>query len=218
MLKAIIFDMDWVLVESAEAIKKSFEKFFEKRGIDIQDFDRNKHAWRSLADHLTIWQKKYNVSHDIIVQDLSEEAWKYQFEFMTLKPNDNINRLIHNAKTKWIKVAVATSSTKKRAIEMLGMIEVYDKLDAFVTCNDVAKNKPNPDIFLKAAEMVWIAPENCLVIEDAVNGIQAAKAAWMKSLGRVWPHHTKEELSIADMTFTDFKDITLSDLEKIFTI
>jgi beta-phosphoglucomutase-like phosphatase (HAD superfamily) len=67
---------------------------------------------------------------------------------------------------------------------------------------------------LKAADLLGIRPENCLVIEDAVNWIQAAISAWMKSLGKIW-EHTDEELKIANKTFTDFKKITLLELEKI---
>jgi HAD superfamily hydrolase (TIGR01509 family) len=52
---------------------------------------------------------------------------------------------------------------------MLELVNVYDKLDAFVTCEDVKNSKPEPDIFLKAADLLGIRPENCLVIEDAVN-------------------------------------------------
>lgn len=99
---------------------------------------------------------------------------------------------------------------------MLELVGVFHQLDAFVTCEDVAKSKPEPDIFLKAAEIVNIEPNDCIVIEDAVNGIQAAQAAGMKTAGKITKHHTQEELNIADITFEDFSEISLKDLKKVF--
>lgn len=218
MLKGIIFDMDWVLVNSTWSIRKSFVKVFEQYGVDIKQSDKRKYLWRSLADQLKMRKEEYNIKEDILVAEFSEQALEYQLELMKedLKPDPFVQKLIQEAKNKWIKIAVATSSSKKRAILMLELIGVYQTLDAFVTCEDVEKNKPSPDIFLKAAELLDIEPKDCVVIEDALNGIEAAKSAWMKSAGKVWMHHTREEFSIAEIAFENFSEIELQDLERVF--
>jgi len=80
---------------------------------------------------------------------------------------------------------VATSSSRRRAKIMLDLLGVSPLLDAFITCEDVEKSKPDPAIFLKAAETLGIQPQDCIVVEDAVNGIQAAQAGGMKSAGKI---------------------------------
>lgn len=187
MLQAIIFDMDGVLINSSGYIGKSFALVFKKYGIDISQSDKKKHLGKSLSDQMKIWKEEFNIQQEINVEDFSKEALTYQLEFMKdeLHPNKYIQKLIADAKKKGIKIAVGTSSHKERAITMLKLVEIFDKLDILVTFEDVEKGKPSPDIFLKAAELVNVQPENCVVIEDALNGIQAARAAHMKVIGKV---------------------------------
>ena len=116
-------------------------------------------------------KEEYNIQENISLEEFREEALKYQLEYMKedLKPDHFVQKLIQEAKNRGIKIAVATSSSKKRAIKLLELVGIYDQLDAIVTCEDVEKSKPEPDIFLKAAELLHIEPENCIVIEDAMN-------------------------------------------------
>ena len=218
MLQAIIFDMDWVLVDSAWYIFKSFVKAFEKYWIDIQSSDKRKYLWRSLEDQFKMRKDEFNITMDISLEDFSKEAYRCQLELMkdVLVSDDNVQQLIMEAKSQWIKISVATSSFKYRAVDMLQLVWVYNHLDVLVTCEDVENNKPSPDIFLKAAELIQIKPENCLVIEDALNGIQAAKSANMKAVAKLWQHHTKEDFISADFIFSDFSEISLPILQKLF--
>ena len=218
MLKAIIFDMDWVLADSTESIRKSFAKIFEKYWVDISQWDKRKYLWRALKDQLDMLKEEYHVQRDIPVKEFSDEAFQYELEFMKdkLHPDPEIQNFIQEAKEKWNKIAVATSSSRRRAKIMLDLLGVSPLLDAFITCEDVEKSKPDPAIFLKAAETLGIQPQDCIVVEDAVNGIQAAQAGGMKSAGKIWPEQTREELSIADIVFSDFSEISISDLENIF--
>lgn len=210
--------MDWVLVKSTWANWKSFVKVFEKYWVDIQQSDKKKYLWRSLEDQLKMWKEEYNIKENITLEDFQREALVYQLEMMkeVLVPDPYVIKLIDEAKAKWIKIAVATSSEKNRAIKMLWLVWVYDKLDAFASCEDVVKSKPEPDIFLKASDLLKVEPQNSVVIEDALNGIQAAKSAWMKAVWKLWSHHTKEEFNIAELVFSDFSEINIESLERIF--
>ena len=215
MLQAIIFDMDWVLVNTTRAIWPSFLKTLQTLWVDFGHYDEKKYLGRWLSEQFEIWKKDYNLT--ISLQEFSEMAFKYELETMkdTLIPDPRVQQLIHDAKAKWIKIAVGTSSFKYRAVALLQLIDVYNQLDAFVTRDDVAKTKPSPEIFLKAAELLHIVPENCIVIEDALNGIEAAKAAGMKCAGKIWPHHTREEFGSADLVFWEFSEIDLEYLENV---
>jgi beta-phosphoglucomutase-like phosphatase (HAD superfamily) len=77
-------------------------------------------------------------------------------------------------------------------------------------------SKPAPDIFLKAAELLQIEPENCVVVEDAINGIQAAQSAGMKVIVKVKPSRSKEGFDKADRMFQEFDEISLLDLQHLF--
>lgn len=218
MLQAIIFDMDWVLVNSTPYIRQSFGIMLKKYWVDISKLDRKKYLWRRLAEQIQMWKLDFDIKKNINVEDFSREAMAYQMEFMKdeLLPNPDIINLIIEAKNKNIKLAVGTWSTKQRAIDTLKLIWVFDYIEILITSEDVQNGKPHPEVFLKAAKLLNIQPENCIVIEDALNGIEAAKTAEMKVAGKVWPHHTKEELQVADLVFENFSEITVQDLENLF--
>lgn len=220
-LKAIIFDMDGVLVDSVGGIRKSFVKVFEDLWISTEQFkklNKEKYEGRTLSEQLQMRKKDLGLKQDLDPVSFSREAFKYQLEMAKNQyvPNPDILKFIQDAKDKKIKIAVATSSLKDRAITLLTLVWVYDKLDALISCEDIVQGKPNPESFLKVAIHIYIKPENCVVVEDAVNGIEAAKAAWMKVIAKV-PSHCKEEgFKQANMIFQKFSQISLEDLENLF--
>jgi len=176
-IKAIIFDMDGVLVDSVDLNIKSFNMVLKKYNVKLNKDNFRKYLGKSLKDQIAMWKKDFNLKEEFNTLDFSKEAFRYQLDLMKndLKPNQDILDLIKAAKKKEIKIAVATSSTKFRAEEMLKAVDIFEELDAFVTAEDVKNHKPAPDVFLKAAELLNTEPQNCIVFEDAVNGIEAAK-------------------------------------------
>ncbi len=219
MLKAIIFDMDGVLVESEGAISQSFNLVLEKYGVNLASINKKEYLGRSLRDQMEVWKKMFpQIPKDLEVEKFSKEALKYQLEISSeqLKPNEAILNLIEIAKRQDIKIAVATSSVKYRAEIFLELMGILDKLDALVTADDVAKHKPNPAVFLEAAKRLQVEPKDCVVIEDAVNGIQAAKSAGMKVVAKLTEHHEREDFFEADYIFSDFKDLKIDDLKNLF--
>ncbi len=219
MLKAIIFDMDGVLVESEGAISQSFNLVLEKYGVNLTNINKKEYLGRSLRDQMEVWKKMFpQIPKDLEVEKFSKEALKYQLEISSeqLKPNESILNLIKSAKEQGIKIAVATSSMKYRAETFLELMGILDKLDTLVTADDVIKHKPNPAVFLEAAKRLQVEPKNCVVIEDAVNGIEAAKGAGMKAVAKLTQHHAREDFFEADYIFSDFKDLKINDLINLF--
>lgn len=221
MLQLIIFDMDWVLLDSPVYIEQSFHKLFqEKYGIDISWSDRKRYLWRALKEQIPMYSEEYNINIDLTPEEFSTLAFSYELELYKshLQKNIDVISLIESAHQNNIKVAVATSSTHKRAETILSVLGIDDLLDAFITIEDVEHGKPAPDLFLKAAEILWIAPIASVVIEDAINGIQAATAANMKSIWKITDYHTQEEFleAGAKLTFSQFNTLSLSDLQNIF--
>jgi HAD superfamily hydrolase (TIGR01509 family) len=124
-----------------------------------------------------------------------------------LRPIDNALELIGFLKKAGFRLALATSSYTEYAqlvLEKLGIDSVFDKM---VTGNDVSKGKPDPEIFLKAAEQLGVLPEECMVIEDSGFGVQAAKKAGMFCFGFRSPNSMNQDLSMADRIVDDIGEV-----------
>jgi len=219
MLEAIIFDMDGVLVKSEDAISLSFNKVLEKYGVKLNPENKKKYLGRSLRDQLIIMKEDNSkIPKDLNVQQFSKESFQYQLELLKeeLIPDTIILNLIRKAKENNIKIAVATSSLRYRAEIFLELIGVLSNLDILVTSEDVLNHKPHPDIFLETAKRLNILPENCIVIEDAKNGIDGAKNAKMKTIGVITKNHSAEELKHADLIITNLTELTIEKIKKLF--
>lgn len=217
MLKAIIFDMDGVLVNSPFYVTGAFNTLLNKYGINLTQEQRKKTLGMPLRDQLKEWRNEFNLP-EIDPLDFSNKAFAIELSLMKheLHPNPTIISLINAAKLKGIKIAVATSSTKERARTILGLVQLNKLIDALVTCEDVAKHKPHPDLFLKAAELVKANPSECIVFEDAKNGVEAAKRAHMKAVALLNDFNTRKDFQgLADAIIKDFSEMDLQRLEKI---
>ena len=109
------------------------------------------------------------------------------------------------------KIPFALGSASKNARPILKKIDLYDKFDAIVDGTDVSKAKPDPEVFLIAADKLKTAPHNCVVFEDSVAGVQAANIGKMTSVGI----GDTDVLSEADHIFTDFTEIKIEFIENL---
>lgn len=214
MIRAVIFDMDGVLINSTKYIWKSFNILLSKFGVNISNKDIKKYLGKSLRDQIKMWKEDFNIKEEIDYTKFSEAAFKTELRLMKNEPESNheAKKVVEKLKEKGLKIAVATSSQKPRAEKMLSILGIKNKLDTIVTADDVDNHKPNPDIFLKASNNLGVSPEECVVIEDAANGIEAAKKAKMKAIAILTEYHTKEELKEADLIVNSLSEI---DYEKI---
>ena len=115
-----------------------------------------------------------------------------------LKPLPGVRAFMEKCKRRGLKTAIATSADRTKMEANLREIGLKETdFDAVVNALDVTRQKPFPDIYIKAAEKVLLNPEECLVVEDAVNGVRAAKTAGAKCLG-LTTSFTEKELSGAD--------------------
>jgi beta-phosphoglucomutase len=114
-----------------------------------------------------------------------------------------------------IHIAVATSTKRTIAVEILQKVGVYTLVDVLVGGDEIIKGKPNPEIFLTAAERLDVAPENCIVFEDSLAGVQAGLKAHMHVVAMLTSHR-KEEFPEVKQTLHDFVGVGVkSFLEEI---
>jgi HAD superfamily hydrolase (TIGR01509 family) len=216
MLKALLFDMDGVLVDSTFAIWTSYSTLLKDENVHFSEEYIKKNLARSLRDNLAAFKKEFHIK-DYDLMDFSKKTGAIQLDMLKEEKVDiNLIKLLEQAKKHNIKCAVATSSTRWRAENILDIIRIRKFFDVVVTAEDVTSHKPAPDVFLHAAKSINVKPEECVVFEDARNGIEAAKAAGMKSIGKLTKYNSMDELERADLIINDFSELNLEKIRELF--
>ncbi len=211
-IKAVIFDMDGVLTDSEPIINAAALAMFEEKGLIAQPDDFLPFVGTGEDRYIGGVAEKYGFPLDL------PAAKKRTYEiYLALVPArleafPGTQELVRQCRPAGLKIAVASSADLIKIEANLRKISLPPDLwDAIVSAEDVTNKKPAPDIFLAAARKLVLAPEQCVVIEDAVNGIQAAKAAGMRcvAVAQTFP---AEKLGGADITRKTIADVTLVDL------
>ncbi len=217
MLKAVIFDMDGVLVDSPKYNKIAFQRVMAEHGIMIPDDYHKRHLGVSFRDTVADVEKTHGVKLPPLMS-LSQKATAMQIEFLKadLKPNPLLKHFLKDIKKSGLKLAVGTASMRYRAEKFLELLGILNELDVLVTSDEVQNHKPSPDIYLETARQLKCKPSECVVIEDALSGIAAAKAAGMKVVGLVTQFHTATELKNTDLVVESLTELKLGALKKLF--
>lgn len=198
MIKAVLFDMDGVLVDSEEFICKASVKMFSELNVEVKAEDFLPFVGAGEDRYLGGVAEKYHVSMDIpAAKERTYAIYKKLIKNnMQLLPG--VKTFIQRCKSRELKIALATSADKTK---MEANLEVMDfplsTFDAVVNGLDIKRKKPYPDIYIKAASLIGVSPRNCLVVEDAVNGVEAAKAAGSRCLA-ITSSFTRSQLHKAD--------------------
>lgn len=179
----IIFDMDGVIIDSERISFKCFQEVLKEYKYTMDEQVYLKFIGRNVQGIKEALLKEYGDDFPF------DEIYKKKSQLALETTNKNgvivksgVHELMDYLKEKKYKIAVATSTRRKRALELLEEAKVRSKVD-FIVCGDEVENsKPDPEIFLKAAKGLGVDPEKCMVIEDSDSGITAAHAAKMKGI------------------------------------
>ncbi len=193
-MQGVIFDLDGVLVSTDELHYQAWKKLADELGIT--DFNREDNVRQrgvsrmaSLEVVLEKGDKEYSEEEKVEMAERKNDYYKEMLQSLddsAVLPGafDTLKMLRERG------ILTAVGSASKNApliLEKTGLLPLIDKISCGL---DVTKSKPDPEVFLVAASKLELAPENCLVVEDAKAGIDAAKAGGMKSLG-VGPFHNE---------------------------
>ena len=183
MLKAVIFDVDGTLLDTERIYMQAWKEAAAEQGYVMPDELLNKTRGVDAKVAARIFEEEigngfsYQKTRPIRVR-IAEEI--IERESPILKPG--VLELLSFLREKGIRLSVASSTKTKTTKEHLQINGIADWFEVIVGGDMITKGKPNPDIFLKAAELLGEAPENCIVVEDSPAGIRAGSAAGMKTV------------------------------------
>ena len=181
MIKAVLFDMDGVLVDSEELTFVAAIEMLKERGADARREDFLPFIGAGDIAYLGGAAGVHGLKYDRSMSDITYA----KYEKLVLEHDiayKNTVKTVLKLKDMGLKLAVCTSSDLVKMNINLKAIGLQDKFDALINGRDIVNNKPAPDIYLKGASLLGAAPSECLVVEDAENGILAAKAAGMHNV------------------------------------
>ncbi|MFC2115670.1 HAD family hydrolase [Bacteroidota bacterium] len=207
MLKAVLFDMDGVLVDSEEYIRNAAIEMFREKGHTVHALDFMPFVGCGENRFLGGVAEKYGIPMDI-EKDKSRTYLIYeQICAGKLTALPGVFETIKLCRSLQLKTAVATSADEFKMLVNLKEIGLpLQTFDVTVFADMVIKKKPDPEIYLTAAEMLHLSPNECLVVEDAPSGLQAANAAGMRSLA-LSTTFPDDELGLADWIIPDLSHI-----------
>lgn len=211
MIEAVIFDMDGVLVDNRDIHIDAFVVFCKRYGIDFNGDDLLAHFGKGNDEIIP-----EVLSADIVnrygleaLADEKEAIYRDIFE-KSIEPTRGLVAFLKDLKASGIKCAVGSSGQKANVDFVLDKCEIAPYFTTIVNGDMVTKCKPDPEIFLTAAKLMGVNPANCLVIEDAFAGIQAAHAAGMKviAMSTTYSVEQLEDGATFDLLVPDFTTLT----------
>lgn len=178
MIKAVIFDMDGLMINSERATFEGYQEVMKKMNLTISEEFYMTLLGKTLKSVTELFYEKYG--DDFPLNDVIVDVHKYlnnRFENEGVPLKKGLIELLTYLKENNYQAIVATSSTRRRVNHILELANLTQYFDDSICGDEVAKGKPHPDIFLKACEKLNVNPNEALVLEDSEAGIHAAHNA-----------------------------------------
>lgn len=211
MTEAVIFDLDGSMVDSMWIWRDIDIEYLGRFGIALPENLQACIEGMSFSETAAYFKNRFQLpcTPEEIKSDWNRMARdKYTHE---VPIKEGVPELLEYCKANGIKVGIATSNSRELVEALVNAHHFASYFDCIMTACDVSKGKPAPDIYLAVAEALCVAPENCLVFEDIIPGIQAGLAAGMKVCAvydRYSEHQDEEKRRIADYYTYHFRELT----------
>jgi len=214
-MRSAIFDMDGVLADSEPLICAAASEMFRERGLAVCAADFDPFVGAGENRYIGGVAEKYGLALDLAAAKARTYELYLQMVPGKLQVFPGAFELVTACRAAGWPCAIASSADRIKVDANLRKIGLpIETWQAVVTAEDVERRKPDPALFLKAAGRLGVPPADCTVIEDAVNGVAAAKAAGMRCVA-VATSFPPEKLTQADLVRASIGDITLADLRGI---
>lgn len=208
MIKAVIFDLDGTMVETENSVWVHVNHILaEKHGKKFDESVRKKMMGRKESEALQIFLDHHQI--DATVEQLVEERQELLLQLVDrVKANPGLYELITLLNKMGIKKGIATSSFYPFASKVLEKVNLTSEFEVFVTGNQIRNGKPHPEIFLTVAKKLDVDPKDCLVLEDAQNGVEGAYNAGMKVIAIPHQYSVDHDFSKATMILKSLTEVT----------
>lgn len=213
-MKACIFDLDGVLVDTAKYHFIAWQRLANNLHVEFREHDNEQLKGLSRDASLEYILKKGKIS----ASTSEKEVWKEQknnwyLELVNTMQADevlpNCKELLSDLKSNGLKIGLGSAS--KNASLILTRVNIKHFFDVIIDGTVTSRSKPDPEVFLLGAKALGLEPKDCIVFEDAINGVKAAKAGGFTTIGI----GEKEVLTEADFVFTDLRSLNFETLNRL---
>ena len=182
-IKAVLFDMDGVLIDTEKYLTKFWQQAAREAGLDLDITEF--YEFRSLASRFAAveFQKKYGSQYDYFaIRERRKELMNAHLAEHGIEMKPEVKETLQVLKERGYYIAVVTATDEERTKQYLSEIGIYDWFDSIICATMVERGKPFPDVYLYACERIGCRPEECMAVEDSPNGVAAASAAGCRTV------------------------------------
>ena len=210
---AIICDLDGLLTDTETLHYKSYREIFPEFGFEVSESDYAEH-WIRQGRGISDYVAEYGLSCN--AEDVRQRKLEVYLRLLDteVEPMPGALDFLDRMRDKY-RLALASSSYKSSVSGVLNALDIADRFEVIVCGDQVVRAKPEPDIFLKAAELLQVAPADCVVLEDAEKGVRAAIAAGMSCIAVPNRFTKNNDFTQATVAVTSLDEITFATLDRL---
>ena len=208
MISLFIFDMDGVIIDSEPIHLEAEAKYLKEIGIKEPEKFLEDFCAVRISDMILEVIRFFNINISLTeaVSKISREKIKLFTEHELIEI-PGISQLLEYLYRKDIRIGLATSSDQELIDIVLNRLNIKQYFDVITNGNEIKRGKPAPDIFIKTAKKLKVDPAECIVLEDSMHGVNAAKDAGMSCIGYINPNSGLQDLTNADHTVSDLTEV-----------
>lgn len=214
-LRAVIFDMDGVVIDSHPAHRKAWHTFLRTLDRDVCDKE---------LDYILDGRKREDILRHFLGNLSPEQLRRYgqqkdaffQRQTWQVRPMPGLLNFLEHLRKRHIPLAIATSASERRTHLTLKRLRLRHYFAAVITANDVVASKPDPAIYRLACQSLAVTPSEAVAVEDAYSGVQSAKAAGLRCVGIPGDQEVSRLIAAgANLVLRDLRSITFAALEEL---
>lgn len=217
-LKAVLFDMDGVIVDTEPLHKQAYFLMFEKVGITVSQEKYNAYTGQSTIEICKDLVQKFNLSIDATELVAHKRAFFKELFFAEtndLQLLEGVLDLIKNYYNNGVTLVLASSASMVTINNVFTKFDLNKYFKGKISGADLKASKPHPEIFIKAAEIAEVDKKECIVIEDSTNGIKAAYDGGIYCVAYKSEHSKEQDYSLAQKVISDYNEIRYEVIQDI---